>query len=280
MFIMAWRATWILGSGWLATGAVGVGGFRLLVLFINSSSSFLILLGILFLVLLLLSSSCCRRGGRRRSCRSCVTRFPPLWSLNVNLDVNTKRIQSSCNKVPNILEIILRSSQIYALKSCIESSRSISRGLGSLSSSSMGLFMSPLMLLRSHVLSREAIVGKHPLPSPSLHHGVKSGNSRGCPGSTSTTSIHGSKWSEQTTASGSKPTHGATLTSCLLLLLLLLLPLVQVLGSLLQCLHPLEQPLGKDVARLGDLHHVVTRVFASGVAGLAQVIVITDNTPM
>merc|ERR1711963_113980 len=25
MFIMAWRATWILGSGWLATGAVGVG---------------------------------------------------------------------------------------------------------------------------------------------------------------------------------------------------------------------------------------------------------------
>merc|ERR1719336_3544822 len=145
-------------------------------------------------------------------------------------------------------------------------------------SSICGLFMRLLMLLRSHVLSREAIVGKHPLPSPSLHHSIKSGNSRGCPGSTSTTSIHGSKWSEQTTTSGSKPTRGTTLTSCLLLLLLLLLSLVQVLGSLLQCLHPLEQPLGKDVARLNDLHHVVTRVFASGVAGLAQVVVITDNT--
>merc|ERR1719336_621793 len=145
-------------------------------------------------------------------------------------------------------------------------------------SSICGLFMRLLMLLRSHVLSREAIVGKHPLPSPSLHHGVKSGNSRGCPGSTSTTSIHGSKWSEQTTTSGSKPTRRATLTSSLLLLLLLLLPLTQVLGSLLQCLHPLEQPLGKDVARLGDLHHIVTWVFASGVAGLTQVIVIADNT--
>merc|ERR1712213_101163 len=134
------------------------------------------------------------------------------------------------------------------------------------------------MLLRSHVLSREAIVGKHPLSSPSLHHSIKSGNSRGCPGSTSTASIHGSKWSEQTTASGSKPTRRTTLTSNLLLLLLLLLSLVQILCPLLQCLHPLEQPLGKDVARLGDLHHVVTRVLASGMAGLTQVIVITDNT--
>merc|ERR1719348_1581257 len=145
-------------------------------------------------------------------------------------------------------------------------------------SSICSFFMRLLMLLRSHVLSREAIVGKHPLSSPSLHHGIKSGNSRGCPGSASTTSIHGSKWSEQSTASGSKPTCRATLTSCLLLFLLLLLPLVQILGSLLQCLHPLEQPLGKDVARLSDLHHVVTRVFASSVAGLAQVVVITDNT--
>merc|ERR1712121_552723 len=98
-------------------------------------------------------------------------------------------------------------------------------------SSICSLFMRLLVLLRSHILSREAIVRKHPLSSPSLHHGIKSGNSRGCPGSTSTTSIHGSKWSEQTTASGSKPTRRATLTSCLLLLLLLLLPLTQVLGS-------------------------------------------------
>merc|ERR1719348_1135880 len=145
-------------------------------------------------------------------------------------------------------------------------------------SSICSFFMRLLMLLRSHVLSREAIVGKHPLSSPSLHHGIKSGNSRGCPGSTSTTSIHGSKWSEQTTASGSKPTRGTTLTSSLLLFLLLLLSLIQVLSSLLQSLHPLEQPLGKDVARLSDLHHVVAWVFASGVAGLAQVIVIADNT--
>merc|ERR1712073_231447 len=90
--------------------------------------------------------------------------------------------------------------------------------------------------------------------------------------------MHGSKWSEQTAATGSKPTHRTTLTSGLLLLLLLLLPLAQVLGPLLQGLHPLEQPLGKDVARLSNLYHVVTWVFASGVAGLAKVIVITDYT--
>merc|ERR1712079_315694 len=129
-----------------------LGGLRLLVLFINSSSSFLLLLCSLFLVLLLLrylflvllllsSSCCCRRCRRRRSCRSHVTRFSPFRSLNVNLDINTKRIQGSCNKVPDILEIILRSSQIDSLKSSIESSRRISRCLGSLSSS-MDLLMS------------------------------------------------------------------------------------------------------------------------------------------
>merc|ERR550517_1626014 len=146
-------------------------------------------------------------------------------------------------------------------------------------SSICSFFMSLLVLLRSHVLAREAVVDKHPLPSPSLHHGVKSGNSRRRPGSTTTTStMHGSKWSEQTTATGSKSTGMTTLTPGLLLFLLLLLPLAQVLGPLLQGLHPLEQPLGKDVARLGDLHHVVAWVCASGVAGLAQVVVITDHT--
>merc|ERR1712073_195894 len=130
-----------------------LGGLRIFILFIISSSSFFVLLGSLFLVLLLLcylflvllllsSSCCCRRCRRRRSCRSHVTRFSPFRSLNVNLDINTKRVQGGCDKVPDILEIILRSSQIDSLKSCIESSRSISRGLGSLSSSSMSLLMS------------------------------------------------------------------------------------------------------------------------------------------
>merc|ERR1712012_1206647 len=89
--------------------------------------------------------------------------------------------------------------------------------------------------------------------------------------------MHGSKWSKQTSASGSNTTSRTTLSSGLLLLLLLL-PLAQVLGSLLESLHPLEESLGEDVARFSDLHHVVAWMFSCSMTGLTQVKVIADNT--
>merc|ERR1719379_444591 len=138
-------------------------------------------------------------------------------------------------------------------------------------------FMSSLMLLRPCVLTRPAIVGKHTLSSPSFHHGVKGWYRRGSPGST-TSSMHGSKRSKQTTASRSNTTSRRTLTSGLLLLLLPLLPLAQVLGPLLEGLHSLEESLGEDVARFSDLHHVVAWMFSCSMAGLTQVKVIADNT--
>merc|ERR1712012_628605 len=88
------------------------------------------------------------------------------------------------------------------------------------------------------------------------------------------TSMHGSKRSKQTTASGSNTTSRTTLTSALLPLL----PLAQVLGPLLEILHPLEQSLGEDVARFSNLHHVVAWMFSCSMTGLAQVKVIADNT--
>merc|ERR1719367_1402017 len=89
------------------------------------------------------------------------------------------------------------------------------------------------------------------------------------------TSMHGSKRSKQTSASGSNTTSRTTLTPGLLLLLL---PLAQVLGPLLEGLHSLEQSLGEDVARFCDLHHVVAWMFSFSMAGLTQVKVIADNT--
>merc|ERR1712107_907953 len=102
--------------------------------------------------------------------------------------------------------------------------------------------------------------------------------SRTLPMSPFLASMHGSKWSKQTSASGSNTTSRTTLTSALLILLLPLLPLAQVLGSLLESLHPLEESLGEDVARFSDLHHVVAWMFSCSMTGLTQVKVIADNT--
>merc|ERR1719367_2572052 len=64
----------------------------------------------------------------------------------------------------------------------------------------------------------------------------------------------------------------------LLLFLLLLLPAPAPLFCLLlHLVDPLEQPLGPDHLRAADPHHIVAGVFASLLAGSAQVEVIADD---
>merc|ERR1719400_5086 len=97
--------------------------------------------------------------------------------------------------------------------------------------------------------------------------------------------------SEQATAARTKPravlrgTGKSIMRDVLQLLLNLLHVLLQLLipllrsgpGLLLQPLDPLEEPVGEDVPRRGDLHLVVAGVTALSLAAATEVVIIADD---
>merc|ERR1719333_473627 len=128
-----------------------------------------------------------------------MTRLPPLWSLDVNLDINPEGIEGCSHKVADILEVVLRSTHGQASHGSVDGlvSRSSSSSPGSSGSSSslVRLLVSSLgrgrgglvrLLVLGRVLGgRGAAQPALPCPGPALHHRLEGGSCRGEGGASS-----------------------------------------------------------------------------------------------
>merc|ERR1719333_145553 len=119
-----------------------------------------------------------------------MTRLPPLWSLDVNLDINPEGIEGRSHKVADILEVVLRSTHGQASHGSVDGlvSRSSSSSLVRLLVSSLGRGLGGLvrLLVLGRVLGgRGAAQPALPCPGPALHHRLEGGSCRGEGGASS-----------------------------------------------------------------------------------------------